>query len=115
MSIKTLPQLVTMLELYKNPYIITRYTGIDWMNYINYHPRNINTFDLSKNLSLISYQDTSNFPYKIYKNDFIHILEGQILIDDYNRVNINFLKENNHFSLCKGSHFYNSFLHYKSN
>ena len=38
MSIKTLPQLVTMLELYKNPYIITRYTGIDWMNYINvYH------------------------------------------------------------------------------
>jgi len=115
MTIKTLPELITMLELYKNPYIITKYRGIDWMNHINYHPRNIHRFDLNQNLSLVSFQDTNNFPYKIYKNDFIHMLEGQLLVDGYKRVNVNFLKENSNLSLCKGTHFYNSFLHYKSN
>jgi hypothetical protein len=36
MIIKNLPQLVHMLNIYKNPYLISNYKGIDWAIYNNY-------------------------------------------------------------------------------
>jgi len=115
MTIKTLAELIIMLERYKNPYIITRYKGIDWMNHIQYSNGTAKSIHLSKNLYLVSCQNTSS-PYKIYGNDFIHILEGELLIDHSKLIYTHFFndnKNNKHFSLCKGNKFYNSFLHYR--
>lgn len=135
MIIKTLPELVIMLEKYKNPYIIRKYKGIDWMNYVQYNDKNIKCIDLNKNLRLVSLQDT-NTPYKIYNNDSIHILEGEILVDEYKRIHTNFFNQDIYVSnidyfretrsdyfrdtridditLCKGIKIYNSFIHYRS-
>ena len=143
MIIKTLPELVIMLEKYKNPYIIRKYKGIDWMNYVQYNDKNIKCIDLNINLSLVSLQDT-NTPYKIYNNDSIHILEGEILLDEYKRIHTNFFNQDIYvtkdcvrdtrsdyfrdtrsdyfrdtckddiITLCKGIKIYNSFIHYRS-
>ncbi len=103
-----------MLNKYKNPYIIPRYKGIDWASYITYKPNQIYTLDLSKNLSIVSLQ--INHTYKIYNNDFIHILEGQLLIDDYKRIHSNFTYHCPYtsYALCRGKDTYNTFFHYKS-
>lgn len=104
-----------MLNKYKNPYIIPRYKGIDWASYVIYKGNKIYTLDLSKNLSLVSLQN--NHTYKIYNNDFIHILEGELLIDDYKRIHSNFtnnLLSHYPYALCRGKDLYNTFFHYKN-
>lgn len=110
MTIKTLPELVKIMEKYKNPYILTKYKGLDWASYTTFRYDNIYKLDLSKNLSLVSLQKNKN--YKINKNEFIYMLEGRLLIDDYKTCYSYFMKESNKYSLCKGIDIYNTFLHY---
>jgi hypothetical protein len=115
MIIKNLPELVYMLNIYKNPYLINNYKGIDWYNYKKYI-NNINIFNISDNLSIISIK--KNYYYKIYNKDFINILEGELLIDynNYNkRITSYYYNINQDFLPCKGMSNYNSFLYYKSN
>jgi hypothetical protein len=108
-----------MLNIYKNPYLISNYKGIDWAIYNNYL-KNINSFYLSDNLSLISIK--KNQYYKIYNKDYIHILEGDVLIDYNKRIYSYFLYDNIYENrdlykktvLCKGLDNYNTFLYYNS-
>ena len=120
MIIKNLPELVYILNIYKNPYLISNYKGIDWSSYNNYR-NNINMFNLSDNLSLISIK--KNQYYKIYNKDFISMLEGELLIDYNKRIEqscsssyyfYNNTYQNKEFLTLQGLSNYNTFLYYKN-
>jgi len=114
MIIKNLPELVYFLNIYKNPYLISNYKGNDWAIY-NKYSNNINTFNLSDNLSMVSIK--KNQYHKIYKKDFIYMLEGELLIDYNKRISSYYLYniyQNKTFLPCKGLSDYNTFLYYKN-
>ena len=120
MLTKNLPELIFMLNKYKNPYIIPKYIGKDWHYYKKYQ-NNINILRLSDNLILISM--IKDQYYKIYNQDFIYILEGDLLIDYKKKISESYfyydtcdnpLQDKTSFILCKGLSHYNTFLYYKS-
>jgi hypothetical protein len=112
MLIKSLPDLIRMLNIYKNPYLIKNYKGTDWFNYYNYN-NNINILNLSDDLSMISMKN--NKYYKLYNKEFIYVLEGELLIGYNKKIESQyFYNENKDFLPCKGLLNYNTFLCYKS-
>lgn len=112
MLIKNVPELLKMLNYYKNPYIICHYKGIDWSlyeNYSNYYPKE---FSFSNKLKIVSF--VKDKEYKIKNNDFLYILRGNIIINDYKKINTfyhNVYKDES-YEICKGGELNNCFFHY---
>jgi len=116
--IKNIPELLKMLNYYKNPYIICQYKGIDWSFYEKYNNYSPNIFSFSNKLKIISCK--KNQEYKIKNNDFLYILNGSIIIDEYKKVdtmfyfnNYNNEKNEKNYKICKGIELNNCFLHYR--
>lgn len=116
--IKNIPELLKMLNFYKNPYIICHYKGIDWSLYEKYNIYSPNIFYFSRQLKIISCK--KNQEYKIKNNDFLYILKGSIVIDEYKKVdtmfyfnNYNFNDAEKNYKICKGFELNNCFLHYR--
>jgi hypothetical protein len=119
MIIKNIPELLKMLNYYKNPYIICRYKGIDWSLYEKYNNYSPNIFSFSNELKIISCR--KNQEYKIKKKDFLYILNGSIIINEYKKVDTMFYFNNydnydneKNYKICKGFELNNCFLHYRN-
>ena len=114
MITKNLPELLRVLKLYNNPYILCNYKGTDWSNYSSYNNDRLNYINLNDKLRIIFC--TKNQTYKIYKNDFLFMLEGDLIIDYNKRIHSYYLNDRycRDYSLCKGNSLYNAFFHYKS-
>jgi len=113
MIINNIPDLLKMLNFYKNPYIICRYKGIDWSLYEKYNYYSPTIFSFSKKLKLVSC--VKNQEYKIKNKDFIYILKGSIILDEYKKVDTMFYFNKNtekNYKICKGFELNNCFLHY---
>lgn len=120
--IKTLPELSKIISLYKNPYLLCHYNGIDWNNYINYNINCTNSLKINENLYVISCM--KNQTYKVKQRDFIKTLCGEIIVDNGKKIeeDMYYMIYNNDYNdyndyreymVCNGNHEYNSFFHYK--
>jgi len=114
--IRSLPELSRVLKMYKNPYLLCHYKGIDWNSYVFYNHHYFKKLDISDELSLVSCLYGQE--YKIQRNDFIKLLDGPLRIDGNNVCNI--LDDNKDYFLnrscnviCQPKNLYSSFLHLK--
>ncbi len=112
MIINTLQDLVKMMKIYRNPYLIQKYKGTDWNLYVSYKGYN-EPFMLTDNLYLISC--IKNQKYKINTDDYINVLKGSILVDGIKIIDEEYFYShtNKNQGIYEGYSLYNTFLHYK--
>lgn len=80
LSIRTLHDLVSMMNIYKNnTMILSYYRGKDWNSYTSFDYYNIKELELSKNLYLVNCIFLQKC--KIKENDIIKVLDGSVTID----------------------------------
>lgn len=85
LKIRTLPELISMMNRYKNnPMILSYYSGNDWHCYKSYDYYNTKEIKLSKNLYLVNC--VSFQKHNIKTNDIIKVLDGSIIIDSSKRI-----------------------------
>ncbi len=109
MIIKTLPELVKIVNQYKNPYILCHYKGIDWASYLDNTKKRL---DLTNNLSLVLCR--YNEYNKIYLDEFVYVLDGELSID-YKTLGAGsyILYKGNNIGICRGLSLYNTYMIYK--
>jgi|Laugresu1bdmlbsd_1035121.scaffolds.fasta_scaffold09911_3 hypothetical protein len=113
MIIKNVPELIKILDYYKNPYILCHYRGIDWNTYERYSfEKKPNSFQLSDNLYIISC--LKNQEYILNKNDFLYTLKGTIIINENKALHSDMYYYSYSNNICKGYNLYNSFFFYKN-
>lgn len=85
MRIRSLPDLISMMNRYKNnPMILSYYNGNDWKKYTLFDQYNVKEVFLSKNLYLVNCLTFQK--YKIKNNDIIKVLDGSVIVDSSKRI-----------------------------
>lgn len=85
MRIRTLPELISMMDRYKNnSMILSYYKGNDWKTYTLFDHYNVKEVYLSKNLYLVNCLTFQK--YKIKNNDIIKVLDGSITVNSSKRI-----------------------------